>query len=241
MVEEIRKIMLEHAKDYPDQAFHVTCNLNWLRYQKQISFLAGLLAQDSKVLEIGCGWGFTTALLSTIRPDIRLLGSDINEAPTWSDLRNFGCNFQIFDATNLPFDSEDFDSVISFGVMEHVNGDNEFLSEIHRCLKNGGYNIIFQLPNRLSLSEYSARICSLWHHERCYSIKEIRNLLTNNQFEIIKIQREHFLPAQVDRISHSLGKVFNKNYVIIDKLDAFLCKPPLSFVSQDYMIISRKK
>lgn len=34
--EEIRNIVLEAVREHPEHAFHVTSNLNWHRYEKQI-------------------------------------------------------------------------------------------------------------------------------------------------------------------------------------------------------------
>ena len=164
----------------------------------------------------------------------------MREHITWKGLSKFGCKFCICDATALPFSSESFDVIVSFGVMEHANSDLAFLKEIHRCLRRGGCNIIFQLPNKYSLSEYMGKKMGLWHHERTYSLHDIKNLINICGFEINHISREHVIPAQVNRIIHSLEDIFDKNHLRIYKLDKLLCKTPLSLISQDYMIVSRK-
>jgi hypothetical protein len=37
--DEIRSILLKHAASLPDHAFHITSDLNWLRYLKQAELL----------------------------------------------------------------------------------------------------------------------------------------------------------------------------------------------------------
>ena len=239
-INEIRKIMQRHAKIYPDLTFHVTSDLNWLRYITQVEYLETTIPPQSDVLDLGCGLGHTTALLASFREDIKILGADMSEHITWKDLRKFGGKFCICDATALPFSSESFDVIVSFGVMEHANSDVAFLKEIHRCLRSGGYNIIFQLPNKYSLSEYLSKKMGLWHHGRTYSMQDIKNLINICGFEINHLSMEHAIPAQVNRISHTLESIFDKNHQMIYKLDKLLCKTPLSLISQDFMIVSRK-
>jgi SAM-dependent methyltransferase len=49
------------------------------------------------------------------------------------------------------FKDESFDAVVSFDVIEHVQDDLKFLSEIRRVLKRGG-ELLLETPNRNRLS-----------------------------------------------------------------------------------------
>jgi ubiquinone/menaquinone biosynthesis C-methylase UbiE len=236
MAGQIRSILLEQAKDYQEFVFHVTSNLNWLRYEIQTDYLVNLLPQGSKVLELGCGWGHTTAMLAIARQDIALVGTDIKKSATWKDLAELGCSFMRCDAAELPFHSEDFDAIISFGVIEHTNNEIRFLKEIHRCLKNDGYNIIFQLPNKYSLSEFAGRLMGIWHHDKRYCQGEIKDLIEKSNFELVNISLEHIIPAQVSRLNADLGKIIDKNHIYINKIDRILCNTPLTIFSQDHRI-----
>jgi len=237
---KIRSIILDHSVMLPDHAFHITSDLNWLRYLKQAEFLKKIISPRSKVLDLGCGLGFTTALLASYCEAIDILGVDIKKHSTWKDLKEFGCDFCVCDANSLPFLPDSFEVIVSFGVMEHTESEMEFLEEVNRCLQSGGYNILFQLPNRYSFSEYLSRKMGLWHHERTYSGGEIRKQIKNGGFDIMFMAREHVIPAQVHRVSRGLGDIFDKNHRGINNLDALLCKTPLSIFSQDYMLISKK-
>jgi ubiquinone/menaquinone biosynthesis C-methylase UbiE len=53
--------------------------------------------------------------------------------------------FMATDATNLPFPDNDFDIVLSFGVMHHISNWLDALEEIKRVLKPKGHFIYFDL------------------------------------------------------------------------------------------------
>jgi ubiquinone/menaquinone biosynthesis C-methylase UbiE len=234
----IRNISLKYANR--GYEFHLTSDLNWLRYLEQVELLKKIIPPRSKVLDIGCGLGQTTALLASSCEDISIIGADIQKHHSWGELKIFGCEFCACDASSLPFISRSFDVIVSFGVMEHTNSDTRFLKEINRCLQNRGMNILFQLPNRYSLSEYFGRCLGLWHHERTYTENDICHLIEICGFELKKISKEHIIPAQVGRISSDLEKVFDRYHHAIYVVDKILSNTPLSFFSQDYMIILDK-
>lgn len=236
---EIRHILLTRAEMTP-HAYNVRSNLNWERYEKQIKLLAEILPKGQRVLDLGCGWGQTTAMLAVLRPDLRILGIDLGgNTPTWRELEKYGCKFRVGDALNLEIEDLEFDSVVSFGLMEHVDG-KKFLKEVYRVLKPEGYNILFNLPNRYSLSELFAGGLRKWHHEVRYTTQEVDYLFVTAGFKILKIEREHVIPAQVDRISSDIGDFFNRHYLMIGKLDTFLNTTPLNFLSQAFIVVSKK-
>jgi len=240
LIDKIRTSCLKHAAKFPDHAFHITSDLNWLRYLKQAELLKRIILPRSRVLDLGCGLGFTTALLASCCDAINVIGVDLKRHPTWHELEEFGCDFCVCDAASLPFLSESVEVIVSFGVIEHAQSDIEFLKEVNRCLKKNGYNVLFQLPNKYSLSEYLSKKMGLWHHDRTYSESNIREQIKACGFDVTYMAREHFIPAQVHRVSRSLGNIFDKNCREICQLDVILCKTPLSLFSQDYLLISKK-
>lgn len=231
--------MIKHGKQDPEHAFNITSNLNWYRYEKQIK-IALQFGPMGSVLDIGCGWGHTTAMLAASYPEAELVGLDMARSPTWNNLRGYGPQFVVSDALALPFAPETFDVVISFGAMEHTDDAQGFLNSVSRVLKNGGYCIIFNLPNKYAFSEWCSDLLGLWHHDRKYTRKEVANLLTATGFSIIKLGREHIVPAQVDRISKRIGKMFNRIYPFLDSLDSCLSKTPLIYLAEDHMLCARK-
>lgn len=238
----IKKIMYEYGRNDPRRfVFFIESDLNWVRYDDAIKVLAKVIPPSAKVLEVGCGCGHTTAMLAHIRPDLTIIGTDETAAQTWEHFKAYGCSFQCCDATQLPFGDEEFDAVISFGVIEHVGDDVKFLTQIYRCLKYGGYNIIFDLPNKYSFSEFVGRKLKLPCHQKRYAKQVILDLLRNAKFEIVHFKREAFIPAQMNRISPLAGRMMNHMSVFLFYLDRLICKTPFAFVCQNFRIISQKK
>lgn len=237
---KIRDITVRYGKEDSRNFIFIMSSLSWDRIESKVQFLANTIPDKSKVLELGCGCGHTTAMLSVIRQDIKIIGTDIMEAWTWKHLEKFGCSFAQCDATHLPFGREEFDVIVSFGVVEHVENNTKFFKEIYRCLKINGYNIIYDLPNKYSLSEFFAKILDITHHENKYTKGEIISMLNSNRFKVMSIKREYFIPAEIQRISRHLGTVFNKFHRQLFNIDNRICKTPFFLFCQNFRIVTQK-
>jgi SAM-dependent methyltransferase len=124
------------------------------------------------VLDYGCGTGYGTALLA--ESATRVVGVDVDEAAVAHaecSHRQPNLSFRCVspaESGSLPFDSNSFDTVVSFQVIEHISEVRAYLSEIDRLLRPGGAVLIatpdrtsrlfsFQKPwNRYHATEYSA-------------------------------------------------------------------------------------
>jgi ubiquinone/menaquinone biosynthesis C-methylase UbiE len=78
-----------------------------------------------------------------------IVGVDISNV---FDRSKISANLDFLQAStlSLPFRDESFDAVVSFDVIEYVQDDLKFLSEIRRVLKRGGE--LLETPNRNRLS-----------------------------------------------------------------------------------------
>ena len=238
---EIRAILNEYSKKDPEDAYHMRSKLQCWRFEKQIRLCAKMIPKNSKVLDIGCGWGHVGAVLSMMRPDLRIVCIDNQKLSIWEKLKKFKLKLERGDALHLRFKNNSFDSVIAFGVMEHVSDDKKFLKEIYRVSKKGAINFIFNLPNKFALNEFGAKLLGIGYHDKMYTKKHIKELFEQvGGFKIIKIGREFLIPAQVNRISKWLNKCFDKHYMFIDKLDDFLISTPLNLFAEAYYVIYRK-
>ena len=246
-INHIRRIMLEYSNVKPKSSYHVTSNLNWFRYVSRVKKIVELVPRGSKVLEVGCGWGQVVAMIKALRPDLRVVGSDIEAENVWKELNAYGCRYVQCDGQMLSFSDEEFYAVVSFGVMEHVKDDKKFLREIFRVLNSGGYNFIYDLPNRYGFSELvigrAAEALSgrrFPHHEARYTKENVRKLLTDCGFVDVHVKNEFLIPAQVNRISARLRRIFNRYYLSLDRADRILGNTPLSAISQSLSISCRK-
>jgi SAM-dependent methyltransferase len=98
-------------------------------------------ARGLKVLEIGVGMG--ADYLEWLKAGANATGVDLSsaslqQARSRCDLAGFSADLQVADAENLPFPSDSFDVVYSYGVMHHSPDTTRCISEAWRVLKPGG-------------------------------------------------------------------------------------------------------
>lgn len=106
------------------------------------------LLQNKDVLEIGCGEGYGTNVLSGNVKSI--IGIDVDAKIIEHAKGKYvasNCHFSTYDGRRLPFPDASFDSVVSFQVIEHVQDDAQFVREIYRILRPAGIAVI-TTPNR---------------------------------------------------------------------------------------------
>lgn len=150
--------------------------LLYLRHLFAYKYASERLSTDDIVLEVGAGEGYGASLLSKYVKEIIAL--DNNASTIFHAKRKYSSdnlNFIWYDGKKVPFKDCTFDAVISFQVIEHVEDDARFLSEIHRVLKNGGI-LILTTPNRTYRLRPGQKPWNPFH-VREYHPHELENLL----------------------------------------------------------------
>lgn len=113
-----------------------------------LSFLIHYLKPGSKILDIGCGTGNSTAELAA--RGFEAIGADGCERFVEHARTNFAqVRFILADASGLPFDDNAFDSVASYNALEHFDQIEPPLREMIRVVSPGGL-IAINCPNLLS-------------------------------------------------------------------------------------------
>jgi len=123
--------------------------LTHLRHVFAYKYAKTLLANRHSVVEIGCGEGYGTRVLSETCE--RVVGFDVSEEAVNhanSKYSNDRCEFRLYDGSRLPVADGDFDAAVSFQVIEHVHADANFVREAYRVIKDNGL-LIVTTPNRL--------------------------------------------------------------------------------------------
>ncbi len=116
------------------------------RAEKLLHFVS--LKQKQNFLEVGCGSGVVS---KHVAKKYRLNVTGVDVDPEQIQLAQASIDaipnvhFLEADATNLPFPDNDFDIVLSFGVMHHISNWLDALREIKRVLTPKGYFIYADL------------------------------------------------------------------------------------------------
>ncbi len=101
------------------------------------------LKKDSKVVEIGCGTGFTTAEIVRRVGEENVTAVDLTPEQMIKAIKRFPkANFLRGDAENLPFRDASFDASISAGSIEYWPNPQRGIEEMARVTKPGGKVVI---------------------------------------------------------------------------------------------------
>jgi 2-polyprenyl-3-methyl-5-hydroxy-6-metoxy-1,4-benzoquinol methylase len=155
--------------------------------------------RDLYVADLGCGYGYNTIALSTYVKKIDAFDVD-SDAISYANyklkplLDKQNCNFTVLDGYNTHKDSNTYDAILSFEVIEHVPLPDLYLNEAQRILKKGG-KIYLSTPNGLIANKNN---CIIKYHSREhlteYFPSELQNMLNNAGFLLdqfyIKLNKE---------------------------------------------------
>lgn len=180
------ELMKEHegfpAERYPVLAPYESGNF-WFRSRNKLVLwmLKRCFQQMSTFLEIGSGTGFVLSGVHSAFPGASLSASEIDSAglPFVRDRVENANVFQM-DARRIPY-REEFDVIGAFDVIEHIEEDEEVLSQIFTACKPGG-GVIITVPQHPSLwSEADVFAC----HKRRYTKNELVGKIQKAGFEIV--------------------------------------------------------
>ncbi|QOC23058.1 class I SAM-dependent methyltransferase [Wenzhouxiangella sp. AB-CW3] len=121
---------------------------HWHRYAWAAEVVAGL-----EVLDAACGEGYGSRLLSARAARVR--GIDVSEVAVDHARQRYAgerLGFDCGDATELPYDTDSFDAVVSFETLEHLAEQDRLLAEFRRVLRPGGF-LLISSPDRKTYSD----------------------------------------------------------------------------------------
>ena len=107
-----------------------------------------LLPYKAKILEAGCGSGYTTHVIANSRRDSHILGTDFSNgslefAEKFSQENHYrNTEFQFMDLRNFSLPEESFDMVICSGVLHHIKNPRPIFSNLCKLVKKNGLILI---------------------------------------------------------------------------------------------------
>lgn len=108
--------------------------------------------KNSKILDIGCGTGFSTQVL--VDNKFKAKGIDISE-PMIEIAKSKELDVKTADFKNIPFKKEEFDGIVSISALQWITGKsydeiinnyNKTAKEFYRVLKKNGKAVIQFYP-----------------------------------------------------------------------------------------------
>lgn len=139
-----------------------------------------------KVLDIGCSKGEYVRTL--IDKGYDAYGFDILYHENWKDLEE---RFKCGDIINLPYKDEEFDTVLLFEVLEHLDNLETALKEVRRVVKR---NIFVSVPDA-EMYPFMIESGLTFHHwidrthVNFFTEKTLKEELTKHGFEIVFFKR----------------------------------------------------
>ena len=126
-------------------------------------------------LDVACGAGYGSALLG--EKAAAVFGVDLSAEAVRHARRHYGSpkvHFAQSGCLTLPFPSGQFDLVVAFEIIEHLEDPEAFLAELHRVLHPTGL-LVLSTPNRLYYTEERGAVNPF--HVREFSFAELEETL----------------------------------------------------------------
>jgi 2-polyprenyl-3-methyl-5-hydroxy-6-metoxy-1,4-benzoquinol methylase len=168
----------------------------------------------SEILDLGCGDGRSVAIWNVFG---KATGIDLSVNAVSNAKKSFpGIQFYSGDAVNTNFDSNSFDIIVSQEVLEHIEVQENYISECTRLLRDDGY-LILTTPNKYYFDRVRGGNYSRQPIENILTPVQLRNLLEPN-FKIIKEESVVMAPGH-----HGIYRILYNKFVVsffkLTKLD----------------------
>ena len=160
---------------------HIERTIN--RADKLLGFTR--ISPNQKLLEVGCGSGGVSRHIAE-KYLLNVTGTDLDPELVQLARENIDnssdIHFMEADATNLPFEDNYFDIVVSFGVMHHIPNWLDALDAIKRVLKPKGYLIYFDIL----YPEFTAWVGGFFKHKYgITTLQDLNSFIKKNNFTTI--------------------------------------------------------
>jgi ubiquinone/menaquinone biosynthesis C-methylase UbiE len=184
---KVKQFHDQDAQQYAEMRYHTNSCEGIAYITRRQLVLDFLPPTPKKVLDIGCGPGILTKDL--LAKGYAVYSSDLSiEMIRQAKLKTAQCKnpdkvfFSVNDASNLPFATNQIDTVLCIGVMYYIEDYQSVLSEIHRVLKPGGEAII--QVNKMRWPKFYKRLVPLY--------QRIKSKVTGKQYDKIKFHFNFF-------------------------------------------------
>jgi SAM-dependent methyltransferase len=182
------------------------------------------------VLDAGCGTGKWLEILKKSYK-INETGIDYNETALEYSRTRGKINFRLGDINKCIFNESSFDLITSFDVICNSNIDETIaIKNFQSYLRNDEYLLLTVPAFQFLLSKHDEVV----HQNKRYRKKQIKLLLENNGFEIIKISYSVCLLFPLALIKRILNKLFASKVEEHNEV-----KMPPKIINQLFLLVMR--
>lgn len=200
------------------------------------------------ILDIGCGIGDYETLFS--KKNAATIGLDINSYSLTLARSKSKALFILTDSPNLPLKSSIVDFIFCNEVIEHVNDDQELLSESHRVMKHNAYIMIYA-PNKFFFWETHLRLYRFPAFFISWLPEAIRKALFKKMNEpyvriyttnkLLSMINKYFIIKKTYKIMPKAKRIrYKPYYKTIKKILEKLENTPLNHFGISIVIIAKK-
>lgn len=215
--------------------------LRWHILKKDI---ATEITAGSVILDIGSFDGSISYHLSRLISGLDITTVDVEESglrlASEKGLKTVNASVQ-----QLPFANNSIDAVLCLDLIEHVQDDNEAVSEMSRVLKNQGV-LILSTPKEKGVSfpgmseQQIADLNKTWGHVRLgYSLEQLDAML--RRYDLI-IEKKSGYFNLLTRFAYRLGYLSGraKSWKDVIYWVAVRLEPYLKYKTEEHIVIARK-
>lgn len=172
-------------------------------FKDRIKFLKTYIGPESKVVEVGCAYGY---FLNLLKDDVKWhKGFDVSKEGVEYAKKELGVNADASDFLDADIKNNSIDLVCMWDVMEHFGEPQKHIAKAAKILKKGG-------AISLTTGNIDARVAKLrgakWRmihpptHIYYFNVPSIKKLLKKNGLEVVSVRHKG--------TSRNTGSVFNQ-------------------------------
>ncbi len=171
------------------------------------------LSKEAHILDIGCSGG--CLIQELIKKGFKnVYGVDISEQSIAQCKKKGLKNIENMDASDMCFNNNTFDLIISSDNLEHLKNDQEVLRDWNRVLKPNGILIVFVPAYKFLWSVHDTAN----YHFRRYSKWELCNKLLRANYSIVRCSYWDFILFTPIGMTILLSKLFVRKSVYSNKI-----------------------
>lgn len=182
-------INITEQKNFYNDKWKVFSFINRLKLLRCIAILEAIAStkiKEPKIIDLGCGAGWLTNIVSSLGPTI---GVDFSTTAISEASKKYpNAKFIAADILHWDYPKEAFDIVISQEVIEHMQDQTAYLEVAYNLLHSGGY-LILTTPNAKAFQAMPEEQRINWSGQPLENILKINQLKTLllTRFKIVRL------------------------------------------------------